>query len=855
MKKRKIERSSKTQKIKENFFNSFNIDELLPRRFHIPAVILVILILFLIFLNPLYFGNKTFQSGDIISSEAMRPYVENHKGGYTLWNPYIFCGMPAYATMVETKWFNLIAVAVRIVRDLFTSFFSVQYTMWTFYLLLFGITTFLLMKYLTKSTLISLFTAIASSFSTGIIVFLYIGHVTKLNSLCMFPLIFLMLLRFKEKIRLIDFLILIIALQIFLLGFHVQIIFYTLLAVAVYFIYYFSRSLAVKDSQLRLSILKSAGVFIAASIIALLIQVDNISQIYEYTPYSTRGTESILDKTSTQIEKKESNYYLYHTDWSFSPGEMTTFIIPSFFGFGNSTYKGPLSNNQPVEVNTYFGQMSFVDVAVGYMGILVFVLALFGIFTKWKEPFVRFLTILSSLALLISFGKNFPVIFDLLFYYLPFFNKFRVPSMILVLVQVSIPILAGYGILGITSAREENNMKRGKTVKNLAFIFTILFAASLLFNGSIASWFASRVNEHAQSISLSQKQLAQQFQVLADYMSQMFVSDLLFGLGFLMLASWAAYGYINKSLSIDTLVLLFIVLTIIDLWRIDARGAKYSEPLSKENFFIEPEYIKTIKEQGDKAPYRILNLKQDSSPGSISNNANFNAYFLTEDYYGYSGIKPRAYQDIIDIMGPVNETAWRMLNVKYIITGSHVPLDQFPYLKLITAGGNTFIYENRNVLPRVYFVNKAEQKTALEILNLIKQNSFDPREIAYIEDQNLKVSSIDSTSYAEISRYADEDIELNVNASGNNFLFAGNTFTKGWKAFIDGNETKIYKANHGFLGLVVPKGRHKILITYSPDSFYISRYIVLILSSLVMLGLLLVLFKYLSDKRKIKKAK
>jgi hypothetical protein len=62
MTKRKIERSSKAQKTKKNFFNSFNIDELLPRKYHIPAVILVILLLFLIFLNPLYFGNKTFQS-------------------------------------------------------------------------------------------------------------------------------------------------------------------------------------------------------------------------------------------------------------------------------------------------------------------------------------------------------------------------------------------------------------------------------------------------------------------------------------------------------------------------------------------------------------------------------------------------------------------------------------------------------------------------------------------------------------------------------------------------------------------------------------------------------------------------
>ena len=832
-------RISSQKNTKETFFSKFNLEELIPQKHHVWIVILTIIILFLIFLNPLYFGNKTFQSGDIVATNSMHSYIENHGDGYTLWNPLIFCGMPAYAIGTAFKWFNLIYVIATSVRSLFASFFSIAYAMWSFYLIVLAITSFFLMKYLTKNTLVSLFVSVATSFSTGLIVFLFIGHVTKLTAICMYPLIFLILLKFKDKIRLLDFLILIVALQLFVQSFHAQIIFYTFFAAGIFYVYYVTRSIVKKESELRNKTIKSAVAFIAAVIIALLIQMDNITQIYEYTPYSTRGTESIVDKASGKQQENTSNYYEYHTSWSFSPGEVLTFLVPSYYGFGKSTYKGELTKNQPVEVNTYFGQMPFVDVAVGYMGIIVFVLALFGIFTKWKEPFVQFLTILSGIALLISFGKTFPILFDLLFYYLPFFNKFRVPSMILVIVQLSFPILAGYGILGIFSGREDNNLKLAKIIKNLALIFSVLFVISLLLSGSITDWFTTRVNDYSQSISGSQKQLAQQFQALAGYISQMFVSDLLFALGFLVITFWAAFGYVNKSLSRDAFVAAIIILTIIDLWRIDARGAQYNEPLSKENYFQEPDYIKTIKAQNDKNPFRILNLKQDQSPGSFNNNSNFNAYFLTEDFYGYSGIKPRAYQDIIDVVGPVNETEWRMLNVKYIITGSPVPPTQFPNFQQLSNNGKSYVYKNNNSLPRAYFVNKVEQKSGLDILNSMKANSFDPKDVAYLEDQKLNVDQVDSTVYANISKYTDEEMDLNVNASGTNFLFVGNTFVKGWKAFVDGNKTKIYKTNHGYLGLIVPKGKHEVLIRYAPTSFYVSKYIALILSSLVVIGLFL----------------
>lgn len=822
----------------EGFFAKFSLEAILPSKFHALAALLVIIILFLGFLNPLFFGDKTFQSGDIISSHSMKPYVENHGEGFTLWNPYIFCGMPAYAIGTSAKWFNMMYVGITAVRDVFSAPFSNDYVKWVFYLILMGFTSFLLMKYLTGNFMVSLFTAVTTSFSTGLIVFLFIGHVTKLTSLAFYPLLFLLLLRLKDRIRLIDFLLLIITLQLFIQGFHVQIIYYTVLSIGIYFLYYFIRALARKETILRNSILKSAGIFAAALVIALLIQSDNFTQVYEYSQYSTRGTESIIDKESGKQQENTSEYYDYHTNWSFSPGEVLTFIVPSYFGFGNSTYNGPLTNNQPVEVNTYFGQMPFVDVAM-YMGVLVFFLALFAIFTRWKDPFVQFLTILSGFALLVSFGGTFPVVFDLLFKYLPFFNKFRVPSMILVLIQMSFPVLAGLGIMKIISLRAEKNVKLEKIIKNAAYVFTGIFILGVLLNGPITGWFVSRVNEYAAALTASRPQMAKQFQALADYTSQMFLSDFLFAFAFLALTFWAANFYVKEKISRDSLVLIIIILSLMDLWRIDARGAKYIPTPNIENDFQKPDYVKVIEEQNDKEPFRILNMKQDGSLGSFNNNSNFNAYFLLEDFYGYSGIKPRAYQDIIDVVGPVNATLWRMLNVKYIITEKQV---QFPGLAPIYTGDKSVVYINQYALPRLYFVDSVEYKPGMEILQRIKASSFDPRHKAYVSEQGLKAESPDSSASVKLTEYKDEIAAADVKASGNNFLFFGDSYVPtGWSAYVDNKETEIYRANHGYMGIIVPAGEHKVEFRYAPESFYISKYLALILSSLVVLGLIVVL--------------
>lgn len=835
MAKAKLTRPAKTKS--NSFWADFELEKYFPEKYHIPVVIATIVILFLIFLKPLFFEGKSFQSGDIIASQSVQPYLQKAHEGFTLWNPHIFCGMPSYSITVGYTWFNLVYVVASELRHYTMGIFEVDYTMWVFYLFILGITTFFLMKHLTRNTLISLFSSLAMSFSTGIIVFLYIGHVTKLTALCMFPLIFLMLLRMQKKIKLLDFIILALSLQFMIQGFHVQIIFYLFLTVAIYYLYFLVYSTVKKLTELRTNIVKSLGLLVLAAGIAMAIQADNFTQIYEYTPYSTRGTKSAKEMSSGANEQSTSDYYDYHTDWSFSPGEVLTFIVPSYYGFGNVKYSGPLSQGQTIEVNTYFGQMKFVDVAM-YMGVIVFFLAIFGMATRIKEPLVQFLTAVVVLSLLLSFGRNFPLVFDLFFKYFPSFDKFRVPSMILVLVQFCMPLLAGLGLEKMIRMREEDDTKAKAILKFTGLGFGVLFVLSLVLNQAIAGWFMTRVNE---------SRLPENYHALGEFMAQMFTGDLFFALAGGCIVFAMGYFTAVKKLSPSILIIGVIFLTMWDLWSIDNRGCKYVDAPQKNAVFPQPEYVNIIRNQKDADPYRILNLKQDGSLGSFQQNSNFNMYYLFEDFYGYSAVKPRAYQDMMDVVGIVNKTLWRMGNVRYLILDEQV---NFPGLQMLGGANKEFVYKNNNALPRYFFVSNVEKKNSMEVLQAIKAETFDPGKTAFTEVDAPKVEAVDSTATIKVVKYTDEISRLEVNATGNNFLvFSATYHPKGWKATVDGNPVELYRADHAFMGIVVPKGKHVVEFNFAPTSFYVSKYAALSLSSLLFLGLIVGV--YLERRKKI----
>lgn len=820
------------KKTKETFLTGFSVDKFVPAKFQTPLALLIILIVFLIFFSPLYFGGKTFQSGDITTIKSYENYVNQDKEGFTLWNPYVFCGMPAYATSTSRRWFDIVSVTFGYPKTIISKIASSDYAKHTVNLFFIALTAFIFMRSRKASIGIALFVGLITAFSTGIVVFLMIGHITKLIGLTVFPIILMILSKYEERIEFIDTIILIVFLHYLVLSTHIQIIFYVFLAIGLYYVSFFIFYLLKKNKSLLRQLFKSAGVFIVASVIALIMSYDVIVQLYDYAPYSTRGSKSILELETSGTEKSESDFYEYATNWSFSPEEVLTWIIPSYYGFGKSVYNGPLSQNRDVEVNTYFGQMPFVDVAM-YMGVIIFFLAVFSMIVNWQDPLVRYLAILSVIATLISFGRTFPFVYDLMFHYLPFFDKFRVPSMILVLVQLSFPILAGLGIAKIVSLKNGNDKKRNNLVKNIFLGLSAIFILTLILASPIKSWFIGRIMESGEK--------GTQLNQLHDYMAEMFLSDARLAFFFSAAVFGLMFAYLKSFVSKDLMIATIIVLSLIDIFRIDIRGETYKNNIDMEQFFQKPEYVSSIQSFNNKSPFRILNLKQDGSLGSVQQNSNFNIYFLLQDLYGYSGVKPRAYQDYMDILGsPANPTLWRMINTKYIIFDKPI---NFAGLIPVYSGEKTYVYQNQDALPRAYFVNSVQKASPIEILYKVKNNQFDPKDVAYLESADIKVDKPDSTATVQIEKYGDENIYLKVKASGNNFLFLGDTyFPIGWKAYIDGNETTIYRANHNFRGIIVPKGEYRILFSYAPVSFYIGKYLSLFFSGFIIIGFIISLY-------------
>ncbi len=835
----KQQKKSSKEKKQQSLLTQFNLNNYIPEKYQDFVLLLIPLILLYLFFGNVFFGPKTFISGDITTSMAMKNYLAYARevGTQPLWDPYIFMGMPAYITSINLRGFDLILYIIHLLESIF-QFITNEYSAGpTFYFYILAVTTYLFLRYKNVDRLVALFASIGVTFSTGMIIFIPIGHNTKMLTLCMIPLVFLALERLQKKISLFDFILLIAVIHIQLLSAHIQEIFYAFFAVLIYFVYFIVKYFLNKKTSEALNLIKVGVIFVFASIFAAGMSIDQYWAIYEYNPTSIRGTPSVLEQINPTKKPTASGLdYEYATNWSFSPGEMFTWIMPSFYGYGNSIYQGELSNNQPVEVNTYWGQMPFVDVPQ-YMGILIFIFGLMGIYFQRKNPFVQFLTILVVISVLISFGRTFPLVYDLMFYYFPFFNKFRVPSMILNLVQIAFPILAAIGVYSIIKFKEGEEKINVKILNYILYFFVGLFVIFIVFNSTIENWYLGLLRD-------SQKVHPQ----LYDYTFNMFYADSLIAFAIAIIGLGLTLAYLKGKLNSQVLVVLIVLLTTFDLFRISSRGIRTVDEKEIQTTFETPEWVKAIKK--DTSVYRILNLKNDGSLGSLNHHSNYHVTFLLQDFYGYSGAKPRAYQDFLDVIGPSNPTIWRMFNVKYIITEK--PIND-PNFETIYQDETTAVNLYKAALPRAYFVNRFEKIAPIEFLNKIKNNEIDPLDVVqFSPDIQLNFTQIDSpdtTTYVKITRYVFENIEMEVNASGNNLLFLGDTYYNvGWKAFIDGEETKIYRANHNGRVIIVPPGKHKVEFKYEPLSYYLGKNISLGLNAIVLI--LLAFFGIKNLKRK-----
>lgn len=83
----------------------------------------------------------------------------------------------------------------------------------------------------------------------------------------------------------------------------------------------------------------------------------------------------------------------------------------------------------------------------------------------------------------------------------------------------------------------------------------------------------------------------------------------------------------------------------------------------------------------------------------------------------------------------------------------------------------------------------------------------------------------DESSSLSLLTYQPNIVEVKTNSKKNQLLFLSDEYYPGWKAYIDEEETKIFRADYAFRAVAVPSGQHQISFIYDPDSFKVGKWV------------------------------
>lgn len=805
----------------------------LPAIFYKPwfYIILLFLLVF-IFLSPGIFGNG-FNASDNVAWVPFENYLKEAKktGQFPLWMPYIFSGMPSFASFTVTGdrvWDFISKIYFGFISG-FETVLGSDGARVAMHYVIYAIGVFLLMRSKKHTHLVSFITACAAVLSTGIIIWIMIGHNTKPVAFSMIPWVFLFMEKLINKFSLLWASLLVLAIHILFESSHVQMIFYAGLAFALYLLYELIARIITKNKPLMALI--PAASLVVATALAFMLSADRYMSIWEYTPHSVRGSAPLLQDAQQKQTRTGGNDYDYATMWSFSPEETITFFVPNYFGFGKMDYKGPLTGNREVKLPTYWGQKPFED-AAPYMGIIVLVLAIVGATKNRKDIFVQFLIFLSLFVWILSFGRNFPVLYDLFYYNVPFFNKFRAPSMVLALLNFAVPVLAGYGISSIIQMYKENQSSGKKTCRNMIwFSFIFLFIGLIIMAIFKESYYDAM--RSSQSLRLPED--------FYEFIWNAMLSDWFINAFLILIASLLTYLLIRNKVKLNTYLFALLILIVFDLWRVDRRPMEIADQPLERLAFPDNDVYEFIKQ--DKGYYRIADFASSSPNISVN-------YFMP-NVNGYQAAKLRVYQDMLDATsnGSTNYVTspfmWNLLGVKYILSKEDMGV---PPIYKSEKTGTQVIY-NPSFFPNAFFIDTLEIAKNVDILMHLRNQDFNPRKKAYL--MNALNQTIDLPSQEDsaiVTKYANENIIYKVNSSGNCFLLLNEVYYPDWKAYLDGKEIPIYQTNYFMRGVVVPKGNHNLELKFYSQEFETGK--TLSLASNILLALLLILSIFFEMRNK-----
>src|SRR3990170_6501934 len=357
-----------------------------------------------------------------------------------------------------------------------------------------------------------------------------------------------------------------------------------------------------------------------------------------------------------------------------------------------------------------------------YAGVIVCILALIG-FVLYKKPLRWGLIAIGVIALMMSLGNNLPGFNTFLFNNLPLYNKFRAPSMTMVILQFVIPFAAVLGLHTLLFREKSQELLKADFKKILyaaggLFVFLLLMYFTMDYNAPFDQEILAYKWDNSGSDEIGRLIVS----AMKEERSSLFGLQLLRTLLFTALVLGLLWLYIKNILKPIVIAIILTIITLIDQLIVDKNYLNEDNYVSKDELSFETASKTPVDEQilADKAPhFRVYNYGQDRFSAS-----DYHVSTYHEAVGGYHPAKLRIYQDIIEkyLSGGEARQVLNMLNTKYIIA----PNPQNGQQMLIPnpeAYGPCWLVKNVKIVK-----DDAEEIQAIGVTNLkdtaIVQQSF-----------------------------------------------------------------------------------------------------------------------------------
>ncbi len=518
--------------------------------------------------------------------------------------------------------------------------------------------------------------------------------------------------------------------------------------------------------------------------------------VHDYAQYSIRGAsaEGGLD-------------YGYATSWSLHPSEMLTFIAPFSFGFGKELY---------------LGHMPFTDYP-NYLGVVVMAFAILALLVA-RGRWVWFLKFVAAVTTIISFGKFFSPVYDLLFKYLPYFSKFRVPVMILIVQQLAVIALFAVGLDAFMKC--DRARARRWALRALAAA-GILFLVALFTQGYWTDGFAADAAGRVRATQNPEEQ-----RMVARMAGEFIAGDFIqISLIALTLAA-AAFAFTSmKKTSGAAFAAIVLLIGAVDYYRVD-RFILHPESFrphevyriirdkpDTERYLRSDDMMDFLQEQG--GPFRVFPMDSPQRPFSGLFGSNRFMVFGISSIGGYHPAKLSAYDEYVRALGGSLSGGGTglldMMNVRFIVAGARLP--DHPRFRPVWSGRDyegqpRAIYENAGALPRAWVVGEYRVADAGETLAAMAGPDFDPRTTVYLDrEPGIRPEPGDS-AVVEMTKQAQDEVAFTVEMDRAGILVVSEVFYPDWKATVDGSPVEVMRANHVLRALALPAGKHEVVFTY-----------------------------------------